>query len=266
MHIQCIISVSCCIKISVWGLNMDITLFSIFWTEIITQNSIYSFGVPWCPVWMFACSRNTNHTKPLVGEPWTMSSSGYQGCRCVLHYIIILMHYIRSWSLVTTTYVLSLNLQNTHSVWLHVSAWHVAFTIMGVTIFPDLQALSWFLHAPENVISQLTRSQSWQIFHCYNFVAAQIVPATLRIARLSSLQMGRSAEAEISTWGEGMLKSSGWIRGFQHPLWSINHHLRLHLVHMTVEKLLPFIVSMAVSPKSWSRISLHMWDKHKPLP
>lgn len=62
---------------------MAMTLFSIFWTEITTQNNIYSFGLPWCPVWMFACSRNTNRIELLGERLWAMSSSEYQGCKCV---------------------------------------------------------------------------------------------------------------------------------------------------------------------------------------
>lgn len=58
--------------------------------------------------------------------------------------------------------------------------------------------------------------------------------------------MGGSAEAEISIWEEGMLKTSVWIG---------NHHLRLHLASMNVKNLPPSLASVAMSPKSWSRIS-----------
>lgn len=61
--------------------------------------------------------------------------------------------------------------------------------------------------------------------------------------------MGGSGEAEISTWEEGVLKTSVWFG---------NHHLRLHLVSMNVKKLPPSLVSVTVSPKSWARISPHM--------
>lgn len=50
-----------------------------------------------------------------------------------------------------------------------------------IIVSPDLQTLSCSLHAPENVIPPSTPFQSWQTFHCYNFVAARVVPAVFPV-------------------------------------------------------------------------------------
>lgn len=75
---QCIPSVSCCIKISL----LHTAIFNIF--DLIDYTKEYLFLWATILPCVDVCLRNTSHSESLAaGGPWIMSSPEYQGWQCV---------------------------------------------------------------------------------------------------------------------------------------------------------------------------------------
>lgn len=137
-------------------------------------------------MWMRLLAPGTQAPGNHFGEDCrgTMSSSAHQGCKCVwILYQLPVHFHLHVHSRATQPGLMSL----------------LDALPKEVIVSLDLQTLSWFLHAPESAVSQMTHLKSWQTFHCCNVIAAQIVPDILLMARLCSLLVGGNTEAEIST-------------------------------------------------------------------